>query len=244
VKQVIEPRVFYFGTPVVLISTRNADGTANLAPMSSAWWLGRSALLGLDATSQTPLNLRREGEAVLNLADATMAPAVNRLTMLTGTRELPPHKRAKGYVYEPEKFKAAGLTPVASDLVAAPRAAEAPIQLEVKLRAEHQVDGPDSGVLAFEVEIVRSHVEEDLLVPGRASHIDALRWDPLIMKFTHLFAGGVPAGESELARGWRMPPLDPVGQAAWRGDRTEPAGSGDAGAVAGTDERELAEVPT
>jgi flavin reductase (DIM6/NTAB) family NADH-FMN oxidoreductase RutF len=32
----IEPGILYFGTPVVLISTINPDGTANLAPMSSA----------------------------------------------------------------------------------------------------------------------------------------------------------------------------------------------------------------
>jgi flavin reductase (DIM6/NTAB) family NADH-FMN oxidoreductase RutF len=39
----IEPAILYFGTPVVLISTQNEDGTANLAPMSSAWWLGCAA---------------------------------------------------------------------------------------------------------------------------------------------------------------------------------------------------------
>jgi flavin reductase (DIM6/NTAB) family NADH-FMN oxidoreductase RutF len=33
----IEPTILYFGTPVALISTLNPDGTANLAPMSSAW---------------------------------------------------------------------------------------------------------------------------------------------------------------------------------------------------------------
>jgi len=31
-------KVLYFGTPVVLISSRNEDGCANLAPMSSAFW--------------------------------------------------------------------------------------------------------------------------------------------------------------------------------------------------------------
>jgi flavin reductase (DIM6/NTAB) family NADH-FMN oxidoreductase RutF len=35
-KRVVEPRVLYFGTPVVLVSTSNEDGTANLSPMSSA----------------------------------------------------------------------------------------------------------------------------------------------------------------------------------------------------------------
>ena len=71
--------VLYFGTPVVLISTLNLDGTANLAPMSSAWWLGQTAVLGLDATSQTTVNLRRERECVLSLPSA-----------LIGTRTVPP----------------------------------------------------------------------------------------------------------------------------------------------------------
>jgi flavin reductase (DIM6/NTAB) family NADH-FMN oxidoreductase RutF len=34
----VDLEVLYFGTPVVLIGSRNPDGTANLAPMSSAWW--------------------------------------------------------------------------------------------------------------------------------------------------------------------------------------------------------------
>ena len=37
-------KVLYFGTPVVLITTRNEDGTPNIAPMSSAWWqIGRAS---------------------------------------------------------------------------------------------------------------------------------------------------------------------------------------------------------
>ncbi|HET9080239.1 MAG TPA: hypothetical protein VFO01_06955 [Trebonia sp.] len=43
----VELKVLYFGTPVVLIGTRNADATANLAPMSSAWWLGEQCMLGM-----------------------------------------------------------------------------------------------------------------------------------------------------------------------------------------------------
>ncbi len=40
-------RVFYFGTPVVLISARNPDDSANLAPISSAWWLDDRCMLGM-----------------------------------------------------------------------------------------------------------------------------------------------------------------------------------------------------
>ena len=49
----IEPSILYFGTPVVLLSTLNEDGSPNLAPMSSAWALGYTVMLGLGA-SGTP----------------------------------------------------------------------------------------------------------------------------------------------------------------------------------------------
>ena len=54
----ITPSILYFGTPVVLLSTENADGTFNLAPMSSAWALGQVIVLGLGAAGQTARNLR------------------------------------------------------------------------------------------------------------------------------------------------------------------------------------------
>jgi len=74
-----EPAILYFGTPVALISTRNPDGAANLAPMSSVFWLGWRAVLGLAAASQTARNLVHEGEAVINLPSEDMAGAVDRL---------------------------------------------------------------------------------------------------------------------------------------------------------------------
>jgi hypothetical protein len=48
-----DPAILYFGTPVVLVSTTNEDGSANLAPMSSAWWLGWNCVLGFGARSHT-----------------------------------------------------------------------------------------------------------------------------------------------------------------------------------------------
>ena len=43
----IEPKILYFGTPVALISSQNEDGSTNLAPISSFWALGWTAMLGL-----------------------------------------------------------------------------------------------------------------------------------------------------------------------------------------------------
>ena len=52
--QPITPAILYLGTPVVLVSTVNENGTYNLAPMSSAFWLGWRCLLGFEAVSKTP----------------------------------------------------------------------------------------------------------------------------------------------------------------------------------------------
>ncbi|MQY08968.1 flavin reductase family protein [Actinomadura macrotermitis] len=197
-------KVLYFGTPVVLVGSRNEDGTANLAPMSSAWWLGQCCMLGLGNSGQTTANLLRERECVLNLPSSSMVDAVDRIALTTGRRELSEHKAARGYRYEPDKFGVAGLTEQAAELVAAPRVLECPIQLECKVVAAHPFDGPDARATAFHLEVLRTHVEEKLVIPG-TSHIDPLAWDPLIMKFCEFFGGGGNVHPSRLADGWDMP---------------------------------------
>lgn len=217
--RVVEPRVLYFGTPVVLISTENPDGTTNLAPMSSAWWVGRSCLLGLDETSATTINLRRTGEVVLNLADATMAKSVDRLALCTGTPEVPAHKAAKGYEYLADKFSHAGLTEVASDTVRPHRVAEAKIALEATVQDVRPFAGSGSGVVAVETRIERTHVVPELLIPGSDRHINPDAWDPLIMKFTHLYGLSTNLGSSRLAQGWQIPddsgPSRDLAEAKW-----------------------------
>jgi flavin reductase (DIM6/NTAB) family NADH-FMN oxidoreductase RutF len=63
----IMPPILYFGTPVMLLSTENEDGTFNLAPMSSAWALGQVIVLGLGAEGQTARNLSGGGDLVINV---------------------------------------------------------------------------------------------------------------------------------------------------------------------------------
>ena len=72
----VEPSILYFGTPVVLLSTLNEDGSVNVAPMFSAWWLGQNCMLGLGAKGQTAGNMRRERECVVNLPSERMAEQV------------------------------------------------------------------------------------------------------------------------------------------------------------------------
>src|SRR5215469_12328630 len=96
----VEPSILYLGTPVVLISTVNEDGSFNIAPMSSAFWLGWRCVLGLDASSKTPENMVRTGECVLNLPSVEEVGAVDRLAKLTGTNPTPARKIDRGYRHE------------------------------------------------------------------------------------------------------------------------------------------------
>jgi flavin reductase (DIM6/NTAB) family NADH-FMN oxidoreductase RutF len=82
--KVVEPAILYFGTPVVLVTSLNEDGSANLAPISSAWWLGWRCMLGIGASSKTSANLLARRECVLNLPSVDQVAAVDRLARTTG----------------------------------------------------------------------------------------------------------------------------------------------------------------
>jgi flavin reductase (DIM6/NTAB) family NADH-FMN oxidoreductase RutF len=118
-------------------------------------------MIGLGARSHTAQNLLREQECVLNLPSSAMVDAVNRLAKLTGSHPVPPHKPAMGYRHEKDKLAAAGLTSCASELVAAPRIRECPIQLEAVLETYRDFGTrPDKlhNAFAFEVRIVRAPI--------------------------------------------------------------------------------------
>jgi flavin reductase (DIM6/NTAB) family NADH-FMN oxidoreductase RutF len=200
-----QPAIFYLGTPVVLISTRNPDGSTNIAPMSSAWWLGWSCMLGLDASSRTVENLKREGECVLNLPSADMVNAVDRLAMLTGSPSVPMHKIMLGYKHSADKFLAAGLTQQASLHVAPSRIRECPIQLEAKvanIRPFAQADERMAiSACAIEVQIIHAHIEENLLTGPQGNRVDPDQWNPLIMSFRRFYSIARSEHASKLAKG-------------------------------------------
>ncbi|MCL6452128.1 MAG: flavin reductase family protein [Alicyclobacillus sp.] len=197
--KIVHPKIFYFGTPVVLISTRNADGSANLAPMSSAWWLNESCMLGMSTRSQTVQNVLRERECVLNLPSVDLVGAVNRLALLTGRNPVPDYKAQQGYRFEPDKFGVAELTPEPSDIVKPPRVAECPVQLEAVVQQVHGFDEPSAWLAAIEVRIVRSHIDEQILMPGEKDYIDPEKWNPLIMNFCEFFGLSRKVHPSRLA---------------------------------------------
>lgn len=202
--QSCEPAILYFGTPVVLISTLNEDGTANLAPMSSIFWLGWRAVIGLSAASQTTQNLLRTGQGVLNLPSVDLVGAVNCLALTTGSDPVPMGKQQKGYRTERQKFERAGLTPVASETVTPPRVLECPVQLEAVVEAVHGIGENDEAVrgrlLSFELRIQRVHLEESILLTGHANRVDPDKWRPLLMSFQHFYGLGPQVHDSTLAQ--------------------------------------------
>jgi flavin reductase (DIM6/NTAB) family NADH-FMN oxidoreductase RutF len=206
----IEPKILYFGTPVVLISSMNADGSANLAPMSSAWWLGQSAMLGMSTRSQTVANLRRDPHCVLNLPSADLVGAVDRLALLTGRYPVPAYKQKMGYIYEPDKFGAARLTPQPATLVAPPRVAECPVQLEAVIERMHDFGPAEDMLTAMEASMLRVHIDETLVVPGHQDHIDPEQWNPLIMNFCEFFGLSGKVHDSRLGEVYGPPASEPV----------------------------------
>lgn len=200
--RVMQPKMLYFGTPVVLISTLNEDGSPNLAPMSSAWWLGQSCMLGLSRRSKTAENLQRDGRCVLNLPSADMVDVVDRLALTTGRDPVPEYKAAMGYRFERDKFGVAGLSAAPSDLVGPPRVAECPVQLEARIERMHEVGDPEKMLAAFEASILRVHIEESLVMAGTDTHIDPEQWRPLIMSLCEFFGLGGKLHPSRLAEAW------------------------------------------
>jgi flavin reductase (DIM6/NTAB) family NADH-FMN oxidoreductase RutF len=181
---VTDPAILYFGTPVVLLSTVNPDGSPNLAPISSVYWLGHQAMLGINRNSQTWANLDRTREVAVALPSADQVDAVNRLALTTGRDQLSERQQRRGYRHVADKFGISGLTPVPADLIAPPLVADCPVVLEGTV--DH-LDPDPARIPAVEVTVRRVHAAPDIVMAGHPNRIDPDRWRPLIMSFQHFY---------------------------------------------------------
>lgn len=159
--------------PVALVSTVDSDGVANVAPFSFFAGVGanpptvlfcpslRSAKNGLpDDRKDTLRNVEQTGEFVVNIVSGALAAAAN-----TTAAEVGP---------EVDEFLLAGLTAIPSQVVRAPRVAEAPAQMECKLlQIVFTGQGSGAGVVVIG-EIVRFHFHPELETNFR---IDAEKLD-------------------------------------------------------------------
>ena len=210
--QEISPSILYWGTPVVLISTENPDRSHNIGPMSSAWFLGRGSMLGLDASSQTTQNMLRTKQCVLNLASDDMAASVNALARTTGTNPVPDSKLDRGYEFVKDKFGCAGLTPLPSKNVTPSGIKECPVVMEAEVVAVHEMFGGRAiqGLLvAVEVRSLRVSIHPELRLDGYKNRVDADKWKPMIMMFCDLY--GLRDGKLKHSR------LAEIGEELYRG---------------------------
>jgi flavin reductase (DIM6/NTAB) family NADH-FMN oxidoreductase RutF len=162
--------------------------------------VGWPFLLGLVDETKTANNVRRHSECVVNLPTPEMWENVERLAPLTGKNPVPEIK-ATQFHYEPEKFNAAGLTPLESELVEPSRVKECPIQMEARVRTVKPLGGARleqiGGGVAAEIEIVRVHVASDLVM--KDYYVDPAKWSPLIYNFRHYYR----LAKTELGRTFR-----------------------------------------
>lgn len=198
--RVIHPSILYFGTPVVLITTRNPDGSTNITPMSSAWALADRIVIGLSGGSQGLANLRRERECVLNLAGEDMHQGVERIAPTTGHQPIPAWKAATGYRHEADKCALGGWHAEASLSVNPPRIVECPLQLEARvlLDVERPLEAwrdTAGGYAIIELEVLHVHAHDHVTVAG-TQHVDPQRYRPLFYLFRHYVGRGKPLGRT------------------------------------------------
>ncbi|MEB3016957.1 flavin reductase family protein [Capnocytophaga ochracea] len=181
------PTMFYYGFPVVLLTTTDKDGNADVTPISSTFTLGANAVIALVKLNKAYHNVMEVPEVVFNLPTVAMWEKVEAIAPYTAQNPVPPQKMGK-YTYTDDKFSIGGFTQLPSEKVRPPRIAECPIQAEAKVK---NVNDRDAYVLV-ELEFVQVHAEDHLVMEG--NKINPLEWEPLIYNFKHYYGLGEHKG--------------------------------------------------
>lgn len=144
--------------PICLASTQDGTGLVNLSPFSYFNIFSHNPPICVFApvrrmrdssTKHTLDNLREIPELVINVVNYAMVQQQS----LSSTE----------YGREVNEFDKSGFTPIPSDLMAPPRVAESPVQLECRVRDIVDLgEGKGHGSLVV-AEVLRMHVQEDLL---------------------------------------------------------------------------------
>jgi flavin reductase (DIM6/NTAB) family NADH-FMN oxidoreductase RutF len=135
---------------------------------------------------------------VLNFPSPGEWAQVERLGHTTGSFPLTDYHRSAGIVHAKDKFAVSGFTALRSDIVAPLRAAECPVQIEARMRAQYASSG-DGSRLYVEVERLRVHAHAAIL-DDRRTRIDIDAWSPLLYIFRHYFGKGARVGKSFRAK--------------------------------------------
>ncbi|MRS90126.1 flavin reductase family protein [Enterobacteriaceae bacterium RIT714] len=144
--------------PIGWISSEDRDGRRNLAPYSFFNCFNyHPPIIGFSSNGwkDSVRNIVETGEFVWNLATVELASAMN--------------ESSASLAHDEDEFLFSGLTPVASQLVKAPRVAESPVNFECRLSQCIQLTGADGTPIETWLvlgEVVGIHIRETLLEEG------------------------------------------------------------------------------
>jgi flavin reductase (DIM6/NTAB) family NADH-FMN oxidoreductase RutF len=172
--------------PIGWISTRSRAGALNLAPYSFFNAFNYAPpIIGFASLGHkdTVRNIEQTGEFVWNLVTRELAEAMNQTCAA-----VPP---------EVSEFDLAGLTPLASSIVGAPRVGDSPVSFECRLTQCLQLQSAAGEKVPTWLtlgEVVAVHIQRRLLVDGV---YDTAAAHPVLR-------GGGPADYFELGPRFRM----------------------------------------
>ena len=150
--------------PIAFVSTRSADGVANLAPFSFFNAVAPYPPTIIFSSSRnagrkykdTLANVEETGEFVVNVVVDDIAEAMNRT--------------AAEFPADTNEFEIAGLTEALSAIVKAPRVAESPVNMECRLSQVINIGEGDHQHGLVIGEIVMMHIRDDIINGHRINH--------------------------------------------------------------------------
>lgn len=158
--------------PIAFVSTVSKDGIYNLAPFSFFNAVSAEPPIVVFGPSCTDDPSRLYKDTYTNLVDTGECV----IQMVTYNMREAMMKCAENYPPDVDEFKISGFTPIASDLVKAPRVEESPFQMECKLlEMKNFGKFPGGGNMAI-CEVLKFHVNERIFKPG-TTRIDPCAMD-------------------------------------------------------------------
>lgn len=155
--------------PIGWISTISEDGIPNLAPFSFFNAVGEdpphvmfSTVRTGNKNKDTLNNVLATKQFVVNMATEDLVEAMNATSVESAPEE--------------NEFDYAGLTPIPSVLVKAPRVKESPIHFECELVHHYSLEGHEDGGATIMIgRIVMFHVDDSVLLDDYKINQDAYR---------------------------------------------------------------------
>jgi flavin reductase (DIM6/NTAB) family NADH-FMN oxidoreductase RutF len=106
-----------------------------------------------------------------------LVKSVDRRALTTATNPVPGTKLRRGYRFERDKFELAGLTPMASETIAAPRVLECAVQLGAKVAAAINGLAENDDTVRRRIDILEARIQrvflnESILMDGEPDQAD------------------------------------------------------------------------